>query len=382
MKCQKLFEIIDELKDKYINMVEDVCNIESPSDFKPGVDKVAYYFAEYAEKKGWKVEVLKQNVSGDVVCITLNPDAKEKPISLSAHIDTVHELGLFGTPAVRREGNIMYGPGVTDCKGNAVAAMLVLDALEKCGFDKRPVMLLLQTDEEVNSVPSNRETINYICNKSLNSIAFLNLEAHTPGFAILQTKGILRYEIKIKGLSVHSAACVTGANAIAEAAYKIIEIEKIKDPDTVTCNCSIIKGGTAPNNVADECSFVVDIRYCTPEQKEDVMKKIEKIADTTTVDGCSATFKITSDRPAMFKSQKNYDLLDTVNEIFNDIGLPVLTPKLTLGGTDGAYATEFGIPCIDGIGITGGRIHSPEEFLYTDTVAQAAKRIASIVYCI
>ena len=268
---EKMLRFIDAHEEEMIALWRKIVLIESPSHYKTGVDKVAYYFADYAEKKGWKVEVLKQSVSGDVVCITLNPDSNEKPISLSAHIDTVHELGLFGTPAVRREENIMYGPGVTDCKGNAVAAMLVLDALEKCGFNKRPVMLLLQSDEEVNSMPSNRETINYICKKAENSIAFLNLESHSAGTAILQTKGIHRYEITIKGLSVHSASCVTGANAIAEAAYKIIEIEKIKDPDTVTCNCSVIKGGSAPNNVADECSFVVDIRYCTPEEKEDII---------------------------------------------------------------------------------------------------------------
>lgn len=382
MKCEKLFETIEELKNKYIDIIEDVCNIESPSHYKAGVDKVAYYFADYAEKMGLKVEIFKQNVSGDVVCITLNPDSKEKPVSLCAHIDTVHELGLFGKPAVRREGNIMYGPGVTDCKSNAVAAMLVLDTLQKCGYDKRPVMLLLQSDEEVNSMPSNHETINYICSKAKDSIAFLNLESHSAGTAILQTKGILRYEIKVKGKSAHSAWCTSGANAIAEAAYKIIEIEKIKDPETVTCNCSVIKGGSAPNNVADECSFVVDIRYCTPEQKQDVMKKIEKIANTTTVSGCSATLGITSDRPAMFKCQRNYDLLDIVNGIFKENGLPELAPKLNLGGTDAAFATEYGIPTIDGIGTTGGGIHSPEEFLYTDTVSQAAKRIASIVYCI
>ena len=87
MKCQELFAKIDALDEKYIKMWEDVCNIESPTDYKAGVDSVGHYFIDLARKLGFTVETFPQSVSGDVVCITLNPDAAEAPITLSGHID-------------------------------------------------------------------------------------------------------------------------------------------------------------------------------------------------------------------------------------------------------------------------------------------------------
>ena len=102
MNCKKIFETIDNLQEKYVNLLADVCDIESPTDYKEGVDRVGNYFINYAKEKGWKVEVCSQKVSGDVVCITLNPDAKKAPIALSGHMDTVHPVGSFAEPKVRR----------------------------------------------------------------------------------------------------------------------------------------------------------------------------------------------------------------------------------------------------------------------------------------
>lgn len=103
MSYTELFSQIEALNQEYLSFLEDVCNIESPTALKEGVDKVAYFFADKAKEKGWKVEVFKQDKAGDVICITLNPEIDEKPISLSGHIDTVHPVGLFGYPPVKRD---------------------------------------------------------------------------------------------------------------------------------------------------------------------------------------------------------------------------------------------------------------------------------------
>ena len=76
MKCEKLFDTIEEMEGKYLDILEEVCNIESPTDFKEGVDKVGKYFLDFAKEKGWKTEVLNQEISGDALLLTLNPDAK------------------------------------------------------------------------------------------------------------------------------------------------------------------------------------------------------------------------------------------------------------------------------------------------------------------
>ena len=84
----------------------------------------------------------------------------------------------------------------------------------------------------------------------------------------------------------------------------------------------------------------------------------------------------------MERVQRNLDLLDTINEIFTDNGLPTLQPIAKKGGADSAYITTAGIPCLDDLGVMGYHIHSPNEYAVKESLKAAAKRLASIIYCI
>jgi glutamate carboxypeptidase len=185
MNVLSIFEKIDSLNGKYIDVWEDVCNIESPSDNKAGVDAVGNYFIGIAKEMGWSVERFPQERFGDVVCIMMNPDADKKTVVLSGHMDTVHPLGLFGYPPSRREGDRLTGPGAVDCKGGIVAGFLAMQAMADCGYTDRPIMMLLQSNEEVGSGLKNKDTINYMCERSKDAAAFLNLEGNSRGNACI-----------------------------------------------------------------------------------------------------------------------------------------------------------------------------------------------------
>ena len=58
--------------------------------------------------------------------------------------------------------------------------------------------------------------------------------------------------------------------------------------------------------------------------------------------------------------------------------MPVLEAKMRPGGSDAAYVTQYGIPCVDSLGTAGGCIHSPSEFAKLESLAESAKRIISI----
>ena len=103
---------------------------------------------------------------------------------------------------------------MNDCKGGLAAGLLTMDALRLCGFTERPIMLLLQTDEEVGSSLSNKATINYICNRAKNAEAFLNLEGGQADKVCIARKGVLNYRFTVHGVEAHSSACATeGASA-------------------------------------------------------------------------------------------------------------------------------------------------------------------------
>ena len=67
-----------------------------------------------------------------------------------------------------------------------------------------------------------------------------------------------------------------------------------------------------------------------------------------------------------------------MNSIYETCGLPVLRPRHCLGGSDAAYTTQAGIPTVDSLGVDGGKIHSPQEFAYIESLVDCAKRLAAM----
>ncbi|MBR5231732.1 MAG: M20/M25/M40 family metallo-hydrolase [Clostridia bacterium] len=373
-----VFEQIESLLPRYLSVWQECCELESPTVDKAAVDRCGQYFIDFAKQHGWKTEVLEQPVSGNAVCITMNPEIDAKPLALSGHIDTVHPIGLFGKTPVRIEGDTIYGPGVCDCKGGIVAALLAMDALEKCGYKQRPVQLLLQSDEEVGSKLSKKATINWMCEKAKDAIAFLNLEGATPGNACLQRKGIITYRLIVTGKEAHASRCATeGASAILDAAHKIIELEKLKDAEGLTCNVGTIEGGNAANTVPGKCEILANIRFATQDQLEWVKGYVKAIAQTVHVKGCTCELKQESFRVAMEYHERNVQLLEHLNSCFTSCGMDPLAASKSTGGSDAADVTVYGIPCIDNLGVLGSGIHSVRECAPIPSLLQSAKWLAA-----
>ena len=382
VKCNELFAKIAELYPKYIDVWTRLCSIESPTDCKEGIDEASAYLASVAAEFGCSIERYPQAVAGDVVTLTLNPDASLAPFIFSGHLDTVHPVGLFGTPPVRRDDTYIYGPGVVDCKGGVVAALCAMEALASVGFRRRPVKLVLQTDEEGGSARSGGDTIRYIMESAKGAVAFLNLEGHNPGWACLLRKGIATFTFTVRGVAAHAASCATdGASAICEAAHKIIRLEKFKDENGLTCNCGVIEGGTTPNTVPAFCRFRANVRFATQEQLAYIRRFVKELAAESTVKGTLTTVEETGGRPAMEFAKRNEDLLCRLNEIYEENGLPVLlAADRRLGGSDAAYITLAGVPCIDSLGVEGKHIHSKEEKALLLSLLSAAKRLSAAAY--
>ena len=178
MTFEEFSSRVGELEEKYVRFWEDICNLESPTADKAGVDAVGRFCKERAAALGWKIEEQEEPVSGNPLCFTMNPDAPGVPICFSGHMDTVHEKGSFGSPAVHFDEKYIYGPGTADCKGGIVAGFLAMEALQQAGFTARPVKLILQSDEETSSNGSEKRSVNFMTENARGCAAFLNLEPH------------------------------------------------------------------------------------------------------------------------------------------------------------------------------------------------------------
>ena len=375
MEHQKVFEVIEQLEEKYIRMWQEICTIESPTTYKEGVDAVGEYCMKLAEQFGWQVQTHHEDVSGDPICITMNADSKEQPICLSGHMDTVHPVGSFGTPAVRMDDTYIYGPGVRDCKGGIVVSFMIMEALQKCGYTKRPIKLILQSDEENSSATSKKRTVDFMEKMAKGSLAFFNLESFEQNKVTVRRKGIMKYRFDITGKAGHAGKCYDYASAIAEAAHKILEIETWKERDGITCNVGTITGGTGINVVPEKCSFQVDVRFVDEQTRLHISEVLQQVADKSFVEGCVCQLTLVSMRPAMPPYAPNDALVDSMNEIFAKTGLPVLEPTIVPGGSDCSDLVTRGITGLDSLGIEGSDSHSLKEKAELASLVRCAKRM-------
>ncbi len=370
MDCKKLFACIDGLNEEYLTVLEEVCRLESPTGDKARVDAVGDYFVRMAQARGWQVEVREMETAGNPVCITLNPRVQAAPITLSGHIDTVHPVGAFGPEVVRRDAENLYGPGTADCKGGVVAAFMAMDGLERCGFAARPVQLIIQTDEETNSTNSGQKTVEFLCEKARGSVAFLNAECTRGEAAVIARKGILRYR-----LTVHGGA---KGSAQAEATHKLHQLEQMKQWDGLICNSRMVRSDT-PERV---CVLLVDIFFVDEPQCRQAQAQMQAVAEENAVESCTCILEQVSLRPHMPLTQRNEQLMQRLNDICRANGLRTLEVVTSPAGSDGAYITHMGVPCVDGIGVSGGMIHSVKEYIRLDSLAESAKRMAGVAWCI
>lgn len=377
LSFESIFNSIDSLKDKFVQIWKEVVQIDSPTEYKQGVDEVGKYFIDKAARQLWDIETQVNELAGNAICITMNPNANKKPIAISGHMDTVHPIGSMKTYI---EDNKIYGPGCTDCKGGLIVCLLAMKALKECGYKDRPIKFILQADEEVGSRLSNKKTIEFMVEKAKDCIAFLNTEMYTNATAVLSRKGIRRYTMSFTGIAAHSSICNQGRSAILEASYKILQLEKMKQADDITINVGTIEGGTTVNTVPEKCKIQIDVRFNNEESLKIVDEYVRKIAETVYVDGVKTELEVMGTRIAMDYKDYNKQLLDKMNEIFNECNMSPLTARKATGGSDAAYTSAAGIASIDSIGVSGGYIHSRDEYANIDSLVENAKRMAAVIY--
>ena len=220
----RLFECIHRRKEEYKQFLKDIVAIESYTQDKEGVDKVVDFIAAFAGSHGFNTRVQPFPRAGNGLVVTINEDAQLPPVAFLGHTDTVHKKGVFGYPAVREDGDKIYGPGITDMKGGIAVAMLAMQALSDAGYDKRPVKLILTSDEEVSESLSGKEGIDFICREAQGCAAAINCEG-TPnkGYVTVGRRGSVRLHVEITGRAAHAGmAYADGISAIKKLPIRLL----------------------------------------------------------------------------------------------------------------------------------------------------------------
>jgi len=377
MDYTKAFGYIDSNEKRYIEFLKEICSFEAQAKDIDTINSMMDFVENFAKGEGLFVTRIPMDYCGDFLMIELNQES-EKSCTMHAHMDTVHEKGLFGSPAVKEADGKLYGPGVLDCKGGAALAILVLKTLKEINYQKH-VRLLLNTDEEVTSF-GRPEGADIIKKSVIGFKASLNCEAGREGQLIVRRSGVTQLKIDITGKGGHSGVMYfEGASAIVEAAHKIIEIESHSQKDKVTFNCGIISGGTVINAVPDKCTVGVDIRVKNMEDMQGSIEFVKSIAEKSFVSGTTSALKIDVSRPPMIDNEDTMDLFYKFQKLNKEFGFGNLEPAETGGGSDASYTQMAGVPTICTLGPCGKFLHSKDEYMDIKSFSERAKLVTAFI---
>jgi glutamate carboxypeptidase len=362
--------------DPLVRCLRQAVEIESPSQNKAAIDRMAKFFAQEFRKRGAKVQLLSHATAGSAVVAEFWEGAGgTKPILLLGHLDTVWEVGtLAEMPFQVREGRA-YGPGIYDMKSGIVCGLWAVQTLAALKIaPPGPIRFFLNADEEVSSMAFREELLA----EARSARAVLVLEpAAAQGALKTSRKGVGEFQITVRGRSAHAGINPSaGVNAISELARQILRIEKLARPKRgLTVNVDVIQGGTRANVIPELAVARVDVRVPTAPDSAKIEKKMRALSPIHP----EAKLEITGgvNRPPMERKMASA-LFRKARELGRQLGLE-LKEAATGGGSDGNFTAALGIPTLDGLGGTGDGAHARHEHVILRELPQRAALLAALM---
>ena len=372
---QNLHRLLRTHQADMVAHLTQLVELESPSDHKPSLDRLAAVLAEHASAVGARTEVLHHNIAGDFVRARWGDG--DGGVLLLCHMDTVWDLGTLAERPVRVENDRLYGPGAFDMKGGIVNALWALRALRELELmPSRRVTLLITSDEEIGSDAS-RALIE--AEARAHEAVFVLEPAHPPR-ASLKTwrKGVGGYRVTVTGRAAHAgAAHDEGINAIEELAHHILAIQALTDYAAgTTVNVGVIKGGTRSNVVPEQAWAEVDFRVMdlTGAARVDAVLRGLK----PHWDGIRLEVTGGLNRPPMVRTPAIAALYTHAEAIAVELGFP-LSETGTGGGSDGNFTAALGVPTLDGLGVVGDGGHALHEHVILSSLPERAALLAGLI---
>ncbi len=350
-----------------LHLLERLVNIDSGTGNEAGLGQVGSIIADELRAAGANVETVPAAPAvGNNIVARWKGTGKSR-ILLMAHMDTVFKDGTARAKPFRIQGNRAYGPGVMDDKGGVVMGLYAVKILQKLDFKQYgQVTLLLNTNEETGS----KGTRTLIEREARQHDVTLNLEPGRPADGlVVWRKGSGTAEIEVKGKAAHAGvAPESGRNAATELAHQVLQLGKLGDSaKQTTFNVTVLQAGDATNVIPDHATAFADVRVMVPEEFDRVERDLARVSADKLILDTEVKTTLVRGFPPMPRSAATDQLAAKAQAIYGEIGR-----KLTLEGSGGAADSSLsagaGTPTLDGFGIVGGGIHTPEEYAEVESV--------------
>ena len=314
---------------------------------------------------------------GQHLVVRVRPQANRR-ILLTGHMDTVFPVDHPFQRQAWLDGETLNGPGVADMKGGIAVMLHALLAFEASGHASGlGYDVLINSDEETGSLASAA----LIAELAAGKMAALTYEpaALPDGTLAHERGGTGNYSITFTGKSAHAGRNPhEGRNAIVAAADLILRLKALETAE-ITINPAKLEGGSANNVVPDHAVLRFNVRPRTVEAGAAFDHALSHLL----VDIETAHQVATHRHGGVTRPPKKVDaaaqaLFDLVRQCGAELGQDIRWQS-TGGVCDGNNIAACGVPVVDTMGVRGGAIHSPDEYLIVPSLAERAALSARVI---
>jgi acetylornithine deacetylase/succinyl-diaminopimelate desuccinylase-like protein len=361
---QRAFSVFDSCQKEITEEQIRICSIPAPLFNE---QKRAEYLLKRFTELGLKDPVIDEEGN----CLALRPGRSLSPLLVvSAHLDTVFPAGTDFT--VRRKGNRLLAPGISDDGCGLVALIALAQALDAARIATEGSILFVGTVGEEGA--GNLRGVRFLFSKSEWASRIDSFVSFDGGGTDRITNGALgsrRYRVRLRGTGGHSWADFGVTNpihALGRAVSRLASYPVPKRPRT-TFNVGRIEGGSSVNAIPGEATMEVDLRSAGEQEllRLDAFfrRAVREAADDENANRrkddlpLEVNLELIGERPSG-ETKPDSQIVELAQEATRVLGF---TPRLDQASTDSNVPISLGLPAITlGGGGTSGNSHTLEEW--------------------
>ena len=343
--------------------------VRIPSVYRPGgadgnEESITRFLADYLERVGFEVRTEEVEPGRPNAWAACEGDRPGKTLLLEAHTDVATEGDAedwehppFGA---ERVGDLIYGRGACDTKGNLAAAVVAVGAIKDSGLPFPGKLILCHPVDEEGMMAGIKAFIERGHAEGVDAAIICEPEENQ---LCIKQKGALRVEVTVRGRMAHGAMPFSGVNPVTRAARFVLAVEELErkeierhgeDPflGYPSLTPTILMGpdcGEPQINVIPASAYVaLDIRTVPGQSHEGLVRRLEECLSRLESDDpdFDASLEVIEERPwtetpmddpLVRAAAAAYEALTGEKPRYN--GVP--------GATDGTFlSTQAGIPIV------------------------------------
>jgi tripeptide aminopeptidase len=355
-----------ERTEAIVDLTQRICAVASPTgqEFERGK-----FVASLWRERGYEPEI---DEVGNVYVRRPGSRKGAPVLMLMAHIDTVFPAS---TPiAIRREGDLLYGPGIGDNCVSVASMITTLDILDAQQWqtDVDIVAVANVGEEGLGNLRGARAAVERY-REELGAV--LVVDGRLGGIVNVAV-GSVRWKVMVSGPGGHSFGSFGTPSAIhglGKIIAAIAELQVPREPKT-TYNVGLIEGGTSVNTIAPTASAILDMRSVDVATLDDLTRRVRAIVSQQVGEGLQTTIDILGERPAGQRSVED-PLVQLATQTLRWVDVE---PHYSASSTDANIPISLDIPSVC-IGITvGEHAHTVDEYISIAPIKQGLAQLVRL----